>query len=1365
MQAPTTTLRAIADELQLFVDPSLAAVIARAHWLGEVANRSGSVQTLRNTTSPDGPPPPIEPLQLLTAALWQLPELREPWLGRCLAELGLSPVGAELPAPAPVDDVAIAPQVAHALRSFARSDGDRVLDVYSLALAIATTEEPRVGRALGGASSELAGRLATSREAQLRSENGRPLAPWQLELDRTLLGACGRRLEGGGADALAAALAPGEVLFVDDGTVGHRVVSARALYRLAREGSLAYAVPRLVADASFSPSSYEALGLADAIARAAGKDRVHAEHLLVALFDVKDGPTRSAFTRANISREQLLRRLREADFAAPDVGEHGSADRIPALSAHAAQAVGRAGARAFATKDTLIRTRDLLAGIFDVADCRVVQLFPEVPPLLAGIVDVRPGAQKQAKRTAYAPGFGGDGLDGPDVLNFTPEVDALARLAASDSIDPPLSIGLFGEWGSGKSYFMRRLRERIAGFADAARRQRDRPDVVPPPYCAEIVQVEFNAWNYVEVDLWASLVAHIFDRLQAHVTGADKAEQKRWENLLHRLDDAETRRHDAQRALELAQARLDERRREQEARERTLQRQLELLRGHSTIGALIRDVEGALGFDVAREVWDSIVLRRKRASEIVAAASPSLRAARALFSGPARWWLIGALVLVAAGALLVWNLEKDGVAPEIATVSAAGLLLAKWMKTAIEKSDRVMDVIEKLQQGLQELEERQKASDAASVEELRECAAAVEQARAEYKAELARVEELRREVARLYPGEQLGQFLADRAGSEDYRKHLGLPALVRRDFDRLGRLVRPSTHRLTAADLAGIAPAYAPPLLLDLFDAITIADRLQREANAAETACTEPTKDKAVRTAREAARERARERAEGAHGRCRRLCEKACLEEDPKYDPERSPIESIRFELARVELGEHGPRVVAVDGRVASFEEVDAKLRIDLRTSEREPIGPRDKDGNPEIVVSRWLLKQLRPACVPARLEELLRTDAPVRGPRITQTTAGWMLRDHENARCTELTISGDSVSVETSWPGHPSIERIVLYIDDLDRCPPSRVVDVLGAVHLLLAFPLFVVVVAVDERWLLGSLAHQHAKQIRSEGEAKAPREPQPLDLGRARDYLEKIFQIPYWVPRMSTRAAQELIATLSVSSDELATLPALAAAPAKPPAPAVVPPTPIAASPSPDSSTALAQPPPSSSTAIAAIDRPQPAAASPATPPAPDTSAQDEELLRVQPIVIGEHERAALQALVSVVHRSPRAVKRFVNTYRVVRTIVGDDGDDLLCGPGKAAFGVVTLMVAMMVGDPERGGTLVDAIALADEDQPVRDAIAAWRSSAKLGKDEPITEVLATAIAATGWGRTRCGDVAVHVARVRRFSFGGGGRPTTTG
>jgi WD40 repeat protein len=86
---------------------------------------------------------------------------------------------------------------------------------------------------------------------------------------------------------------------------------------------------------------------------------------------------------------------------------------------------------------------------------------------------------------------------------------------------------------------------------------------------------------------------------------------------------------------------------------------------------------------------------------------------------------------------------------------------------------------------------------------------------------------------------------------------------------------------------------------------------------------------------------------------------------------------------------------------------------------------------------------------------------------------------------------------------GPPPLERIVLYIDDLDRCPPHRVVRVLEAVHLMLALDLFVVVVAVDARWLIKSLEYHHRELFKGGGDAEGAATPI--------DYLDKIFQIPF--------------------------------------------------------------------------------------------------------------------------------------------------------------------------------------------------------------------------------------------------------------
>src|SRR3974377_346308 len=103
-------------------------------------------------------------------------------------------------------------------------------------------------------------------------------------------------------------------------------------------------------------------------------------------------------------------------------------------------------------------------------------------------------------------------------------------------------------------------------------------------------------------------------------------------------------------------------------------------------------------------------------------------------------------------------------------------------------------------------------------------------------------------------------------------------------------------------------------------------------------------------------------------------------------------------------------------------------------------------------------------------------------------------------------------------------VDRIVLYIDDLDRCPGDRVVAVLEAIHLLLSFELFVVVVGVDIRWAAKSLAEKYPQHLTPgiyEGGQWAP-----LGDGvRALDYLEKIFQIPFWLPPMEEDESRSMI------------------------------------------------------------------------------------------------------------------------------------------------------------------------------------------------------------------------------------------------
>lgn len=111
----------------------------------------------------------------------------------------------------------------------------------------------------------------------------------------------------------------------------------------------------------------------------------------------------------------------------------------------------------------------------------------------------------------------------------------------------------------------------------------------------------------------------------------------------------------------------------------------------------------------------------------------------------------------------------------------------------------------------------------------------------------------------------------------------------------------------------------------------------------------------------------------------------------------------------------------------------------------------------------------------------------------------------------------------EGSWDTQP-IQRIILYIDDLDRCPPKRVMEVLQAVHLILAFDLFVVVVAVDARWLGRSLNEAYNPWTAAQ-DGSPPEEP--VHRFSAHNYLEKIFQIPFSLPVMERTATESSLST----------------------------------------------------------------------------------------------------------------------------------------------------------------------------------------------------------------------------------------------
>ncbi|MBK6008682.1 hypothetical protein JJB11_21485 [Ramlibacter ginsenosidimutans] len=281
--------------------------------------------------------------------------------------------------------------------------------------------------------------------------------------------------------------------------------------------------------------------------------------------------------------------------------------------------------------------------------------------------------------------------------------------------------------------------------------------------------------------------------------------------------------------------------------------------------------------------------------------------------------------------------------------------------------------------------------------------------------------------------------------------------------------------------------------------------------------------------------------------------------------------------------------------------------------------------------------------------------------------------------------------SVQEAETSSVGFDRVILYIDDLDRCPPEKVVDVLQAVNLLLTFPIFVVLVAVDVRWVRRSLA-RHYDALVSEDGARDGITPD--------DYLEKIFQIPYWVRPMDAASSSEFVR---------ARLGAL-----------------------------LRQ---------EFESRDDEAPTAPPAIPARDSEAPEPVLLRLTVPEVDFMGRLAPHAATS-----PRRALRFMNTYRLIRASLDDvDRQELLAG------GYVALLVQLAVatGAPDLMSSWVTHLETSESQSPFPDLSYRHRSRMALRACLSIYEDERTDRA---WSESVASALLARYARTAaRYSFAG--------
>lgn len=102
-------------------------------------------------------------------------------------------------------------------------------------------------------------------------------------------------------------------------------------------------------------------------------------------------------------------------------------------------------------------------------------------------------------------------------------------------------------------------------------------------------------------------------------------------------------------------------------------------------------------------------------------------------------------------------------------------------------------------------------------------------------------------------------------------------------------------------------------------------------------------------------------------------------------------------------------------------------------------------------------------------------------------------------------------------------IRSLVILIDDLDRCSPQRIIDNLEAIKLFLSVDRTAFVIGADPRIVRHAISSIYKpEEIRAES---GEYEPQ-TDI--VNDYLEKLIQVPYRLPRLSPAEVQTYMSLL---------------------------------------------------------------------------------------------------------------------------------------------------------------------------------------------------------------------------------------------
>lgn len=459
---------------------------------------------------------------------------------------------------------------------------------------------------------------------------------------------------------------------------------------------------------------------------------------------------------------------------------------------------------------------------------------------------VQRGDQPPAARVATISGFHADRAttSGSDPLGIQADVTAFARLICLEEAKPPLSIGIFGEWGSGKSSFMERLQLEITDLTRKEREAREKArktaEAAPvgaapaagapmqpaaPRFIENAVQIRFNAWHYADANLWASLTAEFFDQLRRGGHEGQRSSDylaligkvaERVRSLEASAQKAEDKLADAERAARHADEALASARKKLAASDLALASEhlaetLDGIRKEKQNADKLKEVGRRIYRDDLGDDLDSFTAAVSEASTIPGKVA---LVARVMAGGGLPSWLGAFAIVLVAVAGIGWRLGdptslavllQRAIAWGGGTLAALGSL---WQAVKLAKPvlDGAWEYAKAVEKARKELAKEVEDKEVAARDAARALVEAQQKAE-EAKAPLAKYGD---GAATGAPSTILRYFLFEDGDVRDYDKQVGLVSRARRSFEQLDAIFTANRDGLAARDKQARGEALKP---------------------------------------------------------------------------------------------------------------------------------------------------------------------------------------------------------------------------------------------------------------------------------------------------------------------------------------------------------------------------------------------------------------------------------------------------------------------------------------------------------------------------------------------------------------------------